>query len=100
MPEYRTPGVYVEEVPGSARPIEAVGTSTAAFFGVAPGHNPPLRKATFISSYQSFADSFTEGAKTTTPLVNAVGGFFQNGGSRAYVVHLGPDASQDGPQRP
>jgi phage tail sheath protein FI len=30
-----TPGVYVIEVPPTARPITGVGTSTAAFFGVA-----------------------------------------------------------------
>ena len=31
---YRTPGVYVEEVPSGPRPIQAVGTSTAGFIGV------------------------------------------------------------------
>ena len=33
MPEYLSPGVYVEEVSGGAKPIEAVGTSTACFIG-------------------------------------------------------------------
>ena len=33
---YLTPGVYVEEVPSGMRPIEAVGTSIAAFVGLAP----------------------------------------------------------------
>jgi hypothetical protein len=32
----RTPDVHMEEVPSGARPIEAVGTSTAAFVGEAP----------------------------------------------------------------
>ncbi len=36
MPQYRSPGVYVEEVPSAVRPIAGVGTSTAAFIGVAP----------------------------------------------------------------
>ncbi|MBI4650373.1 hypothetical protein HY745_03625 [Candidatus Desantisbacteria bacterium] len=35
MPSYLHPGVYIEEVSGGARPIEAVGTSTAAFIGIA-----------------------------------------------------------------
>jgi hypothetical protein len=35
-PTYLSPGVYVEEVPSGAKPIEAVGTSTAAFVGSAP----------------------------------------------------------------
>jgi hypothetical protein len=29
--------VYVEEVPSGPKPIEGVGTSTAAFVGTAPG---------------------------------------------------------------
>jgi len=36
MPQYLSPGVYVEEVPSGAAPIAGVGTSTAAFIGVFP----------------------------------------------------------------
>jgi hypothetical protein len=36
MPEYVSPGVFVEEAPAGARPIDGVGTSTAAFVGVTP----------------------------------------------------------------
>ena len=36
MSDYRAPDIYVQEVPGGARPIEAVGTSTAGFVGLAP----------------------------------------------------------------
>ncbi|MGH9934993.1 MAG: phage tail sheath family protein, partial [Blastocatellia bacterium] len=36
MPQYLSPGVYVEEVPPLARPIAGVGTSTAGFIGVFP----------------------------------------------------------------
>lgn len=36
MPEYLSPGVYVEEVPPTAQPIAGVGTSTAGFIGVVP----------------------------------------------------------------
>ena len=35
MPEYVSPGVFVEEAPARARPIDGVGTSTAAFVGAA-----------------------------------------------------------------
>ena len=31
MPQYLSPGVYVEEVEGGAKPIAGVGTSTAGF---------------------------------------------------------------------
>lgn len=39
MPEYKTPGVYVEIQEGTP-PIQPVGTSTAAFIGVVPGNVP------------------------------------------------------------
>jgi phage tail sheath protein FI len=39
MPEYLSPGVYVDEFETGARPIEGVGTSTAAAF---LGHLPKL----------------------------------------------------------
>src|SRR5215469_6029075 len=36
MPEYLSPGVYVEEVPFSIKPIVGVSTSTPAFVGIVP----------------------------------------------------------------
>jgi phage tail sheath protein FI len=45
---YLSPGVYVEEVESGSRPIEGVGTSIAAFVGLAPGgplDSPALRVA-------------------------------------------------------
>lgn len=36
MPEYLSPGVYVEEVPSAVKPIAGVSTSTACFLGVVP----------------------------------------------------------------
>lgn len=36
MPEYLSPGVYVEEVPSAVKPIAGVSTSTAAFLGIVP----------------------------------------------------------------
>jgi hypothetical protein len=35
-PKYLSPGVYIEEVSSGSRPIEGVGTSTAAFVGESP----------------------------------------------------------------
>jgi phage tail sheath protein FI len=55
MPEYLSPGVYVEEVPSAIKPIAGVSTSTAGFVGVVKypvtilEPNPdydPTRKAT------------------------------------------------------
>jgi hypothetical protein len=39
-PQETTFEVYVEEVPSGSRPIEGVGTSVAAFVGLAPGGPP------------------------------------------------------------
>jgi phage tail sheath protein FI len=36
---YQSPGIYVEEVSSGARPIEAVGTSIAAFCGACSGES-------------------------------------------------------------
>lgn len=36
MPTYKSPGVYVEQVPSGSAPIAGVGTSTAGFVGVLP----------------------------------------------------------------
>lgn len=59
MPTYLHPGVYVEEVAGGARPIEAAGTSTTAFVGIAD--KGPLDKAEYISSFQCFTRGDSRG---------------------------------------
>ena len=50
---YETPGVYVEEKPGGPRPIQAVGTSTAGFVGIAPNEKAFLNEAVSIEILQS-----------------------------------------------
>src|SRR6266849_3439874 len=50
MPQYLSPGVYVEEVPSAIKPIAGVSTSTAGFIGVvADTIDQPLRKLTGAS---------------------------------------------------
>lgn len=84
---YRAPDIYVEEVPSGARPIQAVGTSTAAFVGVAPNPNAPRDRAVACNHWSDFTKLFAPQTNLkTTPLAQAVYGFFQNGGSRCYVV--------------
>lgn len=87
MPPYATPGVYVEEVPSGARPIGAVGTSTAAFIGVAPDRRARLGDATAVNSWTEFVKYYVGEATETTDLANAVYGFFDNGGGRCYIVN-------------
>ncbi len=89
MPTYLAPDIYVEEVPGGGRPIEAVGTSTAGFIGVAPDPNAPVNVAMAINNWTQFVNTFAVGSTASTPLAHAVYGFFQNGGSRCYVCNVG-----------
>jgi phage tail sheath protein FI len=50
MAQYLSPGVYVEEVPSSIKPIAGVSTSTAGFIGVmADSFDQPLGKLTGVS---------------------------------------------------
>jgi hypothetical protein len=91
---YLTPGVYVEEVPSANKPIEGVGTSIAAFVGLAPGG--PVNRPTRISNWTQFATIFGD---TQNPengpfmegayLAHSVYGFFQNGGSLCWIVRVG-----------
>ena len=87
---YLAPGVYVEEVPSGARPIEAVGTSTAAFVGAAPNPNARLNEAVAVNNWSEFLRGYTTPDSTEhSPLAQAVYGFFLNGGGRCYVVNVG-----------
>jgi phage tail sheath protein FI len=103
MPTYSAPGVYVEEVPPLARPIAGVGTSTAAFIGVADRLDAADRgKPKKFTSWAEFS-AFIKGAGATdtTPIFTAanrtlalaVFGFFNNGGTACYVVPV--DAAGD-----
>jgi uncharacterized protein len=103
MPTYLTPGVYVEEVPSTSKPIEGVGTSIAAFVGLAPGGpvNTPMRISNWTQFAKIFGDPsepdngpFMEGAY----LAHSVYGFFQNGGSLCWVVRVG--APENGRAQP
>ncbi|MFF3502318.1 phage tail sheath subtilisin-like domain-containing protein [Streptomyces sp. NPDC003247] len=90
MPSYLSPGVYVEEVASGSRPIEGVGTSVAAFVGLAP--TGPLNEPTLVTNWSQYVAAFgdfTDGYY----LAHSVYGFFNNGGSAAYVVRVGGSAA-------
>lgn len=58
MPEYLAPGVFVEEVDSGSKPIEGVGTNTAAFVGYAKSGE--FNKPTFVTSWTDFCRIFGE----------------------------------------
>jgi phage tail sheath protein FI len=96
MPNYRAPGVYVQEVPSGPRPIGQVGTSTAAFVGVAPDQGARVDETVVLDNWTQFVDAYVGEATHGTPLANAVYGFFNNGGGRCYVVNIGTGDSLTG----
>ncbi len=89
MPIYLAPDIYIEEVSGGARPIQAVGTSTAGFVGVAPKADAFVNEARAINNWSEFVREFFPTGQASTPLSQAVYGFFLNGGRRCYVVNVG-----------
>ena len=99
MPNYLAPGVYIEEAPSGARPIEAVGTSTAAFVGVAPKADARLNEAVRINNWTQFLREFSAPDSASTHLAQAVYGFYLNGGRSCYVVNVGKDGALVGDAR-
>jgi len=99
---YASPGVYIEEVEPGTKPIEAVGTSMAAFVGItnqaslkaynaATGERVVmescLNKPMLVTNWSQFVDTFgnfTPGAF----LPDAVYGYFANGGAACYVTSI------------
>lgn len=90
MPSYLSPGVYVEEVPAATRPIAGVGTAVAGFVGFA--EKGPINVPTMITNWMQFTQTFGEFVGGYA-LAQAVYGYLNNGGGRAYVVRI-PHPSQ------
>ncbi len=92
MPTYLHPGVYIEEVPSGVKTIEAVGTSTAAFIGFTT--KGPLKEPRLIFNFDTYERLYggIRDLGRDSPLGDAMGlsvqAFFQNGGTKAYIVRL------------
>ena len=72
MPEYLTPGVYVEEIDSGSKPIEGVGINTCAFIGYAKSGD--FNTPTFVSSWTQFCELFgQEENKLLAALSQALG---------------------------
>ncbi len=99
---YASPGVYVEEVERGIKPIQAVGTSMAAFIGLTAeaslkGVNPAtgervavesrLNKPTLVTNWTQFTDIFGQ-FMPGAYLPDTVYGYFANGGGPCYVTSL------------
>ena len=101
MPEYLSPGVYIEETSFRSKTIEGVSTSTAGFVG--PARYGPVSGApvlvTSLAEYQRiFGDledlNFTDQANTQVGyLGHAVRAFFENGGRKCWVVRVAAETA-------
>ncbi|MEU4689783.1 phage tail sheath subtilisin-like domain-containing protein [Actinoplanes sp. NPDC023714] len=118
MPEYLSPGVYIEELPGP-QPIQGVSTSTTGMVGVTK-KGPSRGRPRFVTSFAEFRQQF--GGFLTPPadlgerarwelddneggewwlFPLAVKGFFDNGGRRLFVKRVvSADAAESGVDLP
>jgi hypothetical protein len=94
MPQYLSPGVYVEEVPSGSKPIEGVGTAVAAFVGLA--ERGPVNQPTLITNWTRFTGTFG-GFVDGSYLAHSVYGYLGNGGGACYVVRIGGNGDGDQP---
>ena len=112
MPEYLSPGVYVEEIDAGPKPIEGVSTSTCGAVGVTE-RGPTTGKPELVTSFLEFQRKFggflpepqgglftqwalddVEGGRWWQfPL--SVKGFFDNGGQRLYVKRVFPSTGPE-----
>lgn len=94
MPEYLSPGVYVEEFESGGKPMEGVSTSTAGFLGLAergPVEGLPDLVTNFGDFQRLFGAYLSENAFGDYRfLAYAVEHFFINGGARAYIMRVAP----------
>ncbi len=96
MPEYLSPGVYVEEISGASKPIEAVSTSTVGFIGECK--KGPVNEPIFCPNWSTFTKYFGD-FSDSEHLAHAVYGFFNNGGARCFILNVGTGAADKKPAR-
>lgn len=103
MPEYLAPGVYVEETSYRSKSIEGVSTTTTGFIGPAR-YGPTDMEPDIITSLGEFelvyGDrqqlEFGDAGLMHNFLWHAVRAFFEEGGTRLYVVRVYKDGTTDG----
>lgn len=94
MPQYLSPGVYIEEKEAGTRPLEGVATAVAAFVGMAT--DGPYNAPTLVTNWTQFTTTFGDFAEGSY-LAHAVYGYFLNGGGSAYIVRVGEDGASATP---
>jgi uncharacterized protein len=108
MPEYLTPGVYLEETSFRSRSIEGVPTSTFGIAGLtrygpvayqlADPKVTMVDKPVLVTSFTEFERAFgglEDVGDDVNYLAYAARAFFDNGGHRLYVSRVFPLATKD-----
>jgi phage tail sheath protein FI len=90
-PKPLTPGGPIEEITRGLRPIQPVGTSTAAFVGILPS-GPVKAVSDPLTSVASFEAIY---GASSAPLSLAVRAFIANGGQKLYISRVNPTATPD-----
>jgi uncharacterized protein len=106
MPEYLSPGVYVEEVSFRSKTIEGVPTSTTGMAGLTRfgpvqfSGGPTATEPRLITSFTEFERTYggleplkipTRADERLSFLAHAARAFFENGGQRLYVSRVYDD---------
>ena len=99
---YKSPGVYVEEVERGSRPIEQAGTAVLAMVGFCRDsiqaqkpsgemvQQATPRTPTLVTNWTQFTNTFGDFDQSVPGgyLHQAMYGYFLNGGTAAFVVGL------------
>jgi phage tail sheath protein FI len=105
MPDYLSPGVFIEEIDAGPRPVAGVSTSTTGMVGIT-ARGPAAGKPVLVTNFLEFQRTFGGFRPEPDPAVAdawrfnaaeggqwwnfplAVKGFFDNGGERLYVKRV------------
>src|SRR3981081_4475722 len=86
MPEYLSPGVYIEEISTGPVRIEGVRPSSAGFVGQTERGPVVPMLVTSLTEYQRWYGSFINTELSFLPF--AIKGFFDNGGKRVFIARV------------
>jgi len=86
MPQYFTPGVYIEEIERGPRPIEGVSTNTAAVLGETERGTTMPKLITSYTDYKRWFGDIWGSRDGYVPY--AANAFFENGGRALYVCRI------------
>lgn len=92
MATYNRPGVYVNELPLAAAPVNSAAAATAAGAVIGAFAQGP-DDVTLVTSWYQFVKTFG-GYNKAYPASFQVGSFFNNGGTELYVKRILPSSAK------